>query len=660
MQSNTYSRRNFLKGAGIGAASLGLAGLAGCAATGQSDAQAKDSAADKSTSFTFADTIPWNAEYDVVVVGFGGAGGVSAIYAADAGARVLVCDKAPEGEEGGNTRFAAQMCVSGMDPDATYEYYQYLAWHFDYDEEMMRTYTDGLCQMEDLLKYLDAEEPYMQKNGSIITPEYPEYPGGETIVEWYAKPGMYNGSLWQTIRSNIAKRETVDVWLESPVMRLIQDPQSRTIVGVEVSKRGETVLVRALNGVVLTCGGFENNHEMIQDYLGAARLTPLGTLHNNGDGVRMAIEVGADLWHMEAYESLGILSGNAWAVEEGHRALLEPAKRNPRAPLISLDSEVYGDGSIMLVGDDGSRFVDENAMHRHGHVYSHGVWRNPIANYEPYLIFDEVQYQALKADGYINDEREAKLLKASTPEELAEKMGKDPAIFAQTVADFNAFVEGGRDYTCGRKTETMRAFDGQTYYAAEFRPCVLNTQGGPRRNKNAEVLSTQGDPIPHLYSAGELGGITPFQYNSGGNLAECMVFGKIAGTNAAAPKDELPAYQQLAPVEPAIAYEPGAASDVSAEDVAASVSLEAGEYLGVGTGGMGGDITVKVAYADGTISAVEVVSEKETPEIGGEALKQLPTMVVEANSTELDTITGATLTSKAFFAAVQDAVSQAK
>lgn len=652
MEPNAYSRRSFLRGAGIGAASLGLVGLAGCASPAQGSGGAQD-------GYTFADTVAWNAEYDVVVVGFGGAGGVSAVYAADAGARVLVCDKAPLGEEGGNTRFAAQMCVSGNDPDATYRYYEQLAWHFDYDKDMLRTYTDGVCQMEDLLKYLGAKEPFMRPNGSIVTPEYPEYEGGETIVEWFATEGMYNSSLWQTIRKNVTDRsDAIDVWLESPAMRLVQDPQSRIVVGVEIDKKGETVLVRAKNGVVLSCGGFENNREMLQDYLGAARLTPLGTLHNNGDGVRMGIEVGADLWHMEAYESLGILSGNAWAVEDGQRALLEKAKASPTSPLISLDSEIYGKGSVILVGDDGSRFIDENGKHRHGHVYSCGVWRTPIANYTPHLIFDATQYQILKDEGYITEEREAVIKSADSPEALAELIGADPEKLSQTLADFDTFAQAGRDYQFNRAAESMRPFDGGPLYAAEFRPLVLNTQGGPRRNKNAEVVSTQGDPIPHLYSAGELGGITPFQYNSGGNLAECMVFGKIAGTNAAVEKDPLPAYEALKPVDPAIAYEPGAASDAKPEQ-AADVQLAAGEYVGVGAGGMGGDVTVKVAYADGTITAVEVVSQSETPEIGGKALETLPAQVVAANSADVDAVSGATLTSTAFMAAVKDAISQA-
>mgnify|MGYP000105086867 CR=1 FL=1 len=111
MEPNTYSRRRFLQGAGIGAASLGLVGLAACAPQGAGTAGAQEGG-----SYTFADTVAWNAEYDVVVVGFGGSGGVGAVYAADAGARVLICDKAPDGEEGGNTRFAAQMCVGATTP----------------------------------------------------------------------------------------------------------------------------------------------------------------------------------------------------------------------------------------------------------------------------------------------------------------------------------------------------------------------------------------------------------------------------------------------------------------------------------------------------------------------------------------------------------------
>lgn len=641
------SRRSFVKGA----ACMGIAAGAGFAST---------ALAEEAGSYTFADTVAWNAEYDVVVVGFGGAGGIASIYAADAGARVLLCDSAPEGDEGGNTRFAAQMCVSGDDPDKLYQYYKDgLYWHYDIDEATLRAYTDGLCDMENLMKYIDAEEPtVLIPNGSVVTPEYPEFNeiGGDTVVEWFVHKGMFDSALWKTIRAAVEKRaDSIDVWLESPAVHMVQEPQTKTVVGVEIQRDGQSVLVHAKNGVVLSCGGFENNPAMIQDYIGAVRLTPFGTTYNVGDGIKFGREVGADMWHMEAYESIGILSGNAWATDTGRLAF---EKKVGGGNPLSLESGDYGVGGIMLVGDDGKRFIDENAKSRHGHVYSNGVWRMPVANYAPHLVFDQEQYELLDADGYLTEDRKAKLVSAETAEELAGLIGADPAVLAQTIADFNFYAENGRDYHLGRDPESMRALTG-TLYAAEFRPGVLNTQGGPRRNANAEVLDVQGNPIPHLYSAGELGGICAFQYNSGGNLGECMVFGKIAGTNAAAEKEPLAAYEPLAQVAADIKYQPGDVTDLGTAADTSAYEVGENQYIGSDANGIGGKIVVRVTYADGTISDVEVLEQNETPEFGGAALEELPAKVVEANSTEADVITGATITSKAFLAAVADAIAQA-
>ena len=74
------------------------------------------------------------------------------------------------------------------------------------------------------------------------------------------------------------------------------------------------------------------------------------------------------------------------------------------------------------------------------------------------------------------------------------------------------------------------------FYALEIGPTMLNTQGGAKRNEKAEVLDVNGNPIPHLYSAGEMGALFADMYNGGGNLGECVAFGRIAGANAAAAK----------------------------------------------------------------------------------------------------------------------------
>ncbi|MBM7000877.1 FAD-binding protein [bacterium] len=656
MSGTTITRRKLVRDAACASALV-----MGSAALGASAAQAKESSkANDATGVTFADTIAWNAEYDVVVIGFGAAGGIASIYAADAGARVLLCDVAPRGHEGGNSRYAAQMmcgAVEGSDPDDLYAYYRNgLAGHFDVDEEALRTYTDGLCAMPSLLAYLGVDEPYSWPAGTPVTPEYPEYNGSDVVTEYFVHQGIYDSALWKLIRKNVLDRaDGIDVWYESPAQHLVQDPDTKTVVGVQIERGGETVYVRALNGVVLTCGGFENNPEMVQDHLGSARFLPLGSLYNKGDGVRMGIEVGADLWHMEAYETLGMLCGHTWLSDGDERAVLEPS-HGKGGPLISIGSEEFAKGSVILVGDDGSRFVNENEDARHGHVYDCGFWRMPTANYTPHLIFDQTELDYYKENGRMTDEREAALTSAATPEELAEKIGADPDVLAKTIADWNFFCAQGCDYGQGRDPESMRAFDGGIYFAAEMRPDILNTQGGPRRNKNAEVLDTAGKPIPHLYSAGELGGMCAFQYQSGGNLGECMVYGKIAGTNAAVAKDALPVVDGLTAVKPDIRFTAGQASDEPFAD--ADVVLGARERLGTSTAGMGDDMQLKVTVENGKITAVEVVRESETPEYGGKALDTLVSEAVKAGSAEIDVVSGATMTSAAFMEALQDALAQ--
>lgn len=654
--SNTKSSALTRRSVVAGAATLGAAGVL----TLGLPASAAEKSASNAAGATFPDTISWNAEYDVVVVGFGGAGGVASIYAADAGARVLLCDAAPYGNEGGNTRYAAQMMCGTAQPsdaDAMYTYYRDgLAGNFDVDEEALRTYTDGMANMGELVKYLGVEEPFFWPTGTIVTPEYPEYQGGEVVGEYFVHMGGYDSALWKTIRSAVLDRaDAIDVWYESPALHLIQDPDTKTVVGVEISRADKSVLVRALNGVVLACGGFENNPEMIQDYLGSSRYLPIGTLYNKGDGVRMGIEVGADLWHMEAFETLGILCGNAWPKEGDERARLEPSYATS-VSLISIGSEEFGQGSVIVVGDDGSRFINEAENARHGHVYDCGYWVMPRPNHNPHIVFDQAQLDFFKETGRVDEQREAMLVSAATPEELAEKIGADPAILAKTVADWNFFCEQGNDYAQGRDPQTMRAFDGTVYYAGALVADILNTQGGPRRNARAQVMGTDGEPIPHLYSAGELGGMCAFQYQSGGNLAECMVYGKIAGTNAAEAKEELPQVAGLAAVDNDILFEAGKASDEPFAE--AEVELAPGEYLGSSTACMGNKIQLKVSVDDYKVTAVEVIRQSETPEYGVPALDELVARAVEKGSDEIDVVAGATMTSVGFKQALAVALSQ--
>lgn len=645
--NQSVSRRSFVQGAGV-------MGLAAATASG-SLARAEE----PGEGCSYPQTVAWNASYDVVVIGFGGAGATAARHAADAGAKVLLVDSAPEGHEGGNTRYCAQLIAFADNADDMLTYYRNLAWKFDLDEEVFKVYTAGEAAMKDYIRDYLEKEPVAWKDNDTAPefvakalkaaiPEYPNLEGCDTFdFLTVHDSGIFDAALWRTLRDEVKKRsENITVWLEAPAVGLVQDPDTKTVVGVRIERDGETALVRATNGVVLACGGFENNPQMVQDYLGAPRLAPLGSLYNMGDGVRMAIEVGAELWHMHNYEALGMLGGNAIHVNEA----------DGRARLTYWTD--IARGSLLVVGDDGGRFMKEDDTERHGHFYSNGVWRIPTPQYTPHLIFDQKKYDWFDENFSTlpNKEFMSDLKSSDTLSGLADLIGADPDILQATVDHWNAMCEQGVDYEKGRAPETMEAFDDGPYYAAPLRPVIINTQGGPKRSARAEVLGTDGAPIPHLYSAGELGGVTPFQYQGGGNMAECLIFGKIAGENAAAAKEDLPVVEGLVAVpEDPKDYAP---YDFAQEYV--SVELGDGQYLGTSETGIGGVIQVVLTMDGDKITGCDVVRQTETDMYGEAALAALPSQVLEANGADIDGATGATCTSKAFKAAVEDALSQAK
>ena len=92
-----------------------------------------------------------------------------------------------------------------------------------------------------------------------------------------------------------------------------------------------------------------------------------------------------------------------------------------------------------------------------------------------------------------------------------------------------------KDEDFGRSKEDLRALE-PPFYAIQLWPALINTQGGPRRDKESRVLDPEGKPIPRLYAAGELGSIWGYLYQGACNIGESLVFGQIAGKNAAAEK----------------------------------------------------------------------------------------------------------------------------
>lgn len=596
-----------------------------------------------------APVIDWKANYDVVVLGFGGSGATAARFAADNGAKVLIVDVAPYGHEGGNTRYSAQLLGTGTDYDKLKEYYLGLTHPMDLPEDMVDTFVRGMCNMREYVKKYLGVEPVSFINDFTKLPkqyragvcqEYPELKGHEAHDYTLVHNGWFDAALWKLLREKVLERkDKIDVWYEARAIHLIQDPVTKVIKGAQIEKLGQKINVLARKGVVLTTGGFEDNKEMIQNYLAAPKLAPLGTIYNRGDGISMAQEVGAKLWHMDNYESLGLLHGLSFDTPEGERSKL------------ILGWPELNHGSVFMVVDDGKRYFNEAGQNRHGHIYDHGIWRVPRTHEKPYIIFDQKQYETIEAGKIPYDKFNEKLIKADSLEELATKTGLDAAGLKEQVEMFNRFVAIGHDDQFGRDIKTMAEFsETGPFYAIKMAYNVLNTQGGPERNTKAQILDANNQPIPHLFGAGELGGINANQYQGGGNLAECLIFGKIAGSQAANVTDE---------VKEKASDQYNGINELVDGDKVKNIKLGKDQYLGESNAGIGGKLVVRITYDNG-IKNVEVVQNHESEDVGKKALKIIPERIVKENKADVDAVSGASATSRAISEAVNKALKNVK
>lgn len=663
--SAALSRRQFLGGASALAAAttLGFTGLTGCA-----PANTKASVQGSKLSFNYLDTVSWNTEYDVVVVGWGGAGSVAAITAAEQGAKVLIVEKAPYGDEGGNTRYCEQYFLIPKTYDDGVQYFKSLAAGFDTaTDEIIDFMAKGTMEIEPWLKEHGAktfnfvkpeaspDRPPTEElrdwsaklaDGSILTTEYPTWPDGQSngdriqIQFQVDSPDDEKKKYWNLLRTNIVSlKDSIDVWYESPALQIIQDPFNKTVLGVKVSKQGEEINVRAKNGVVLSCGSYEASQEMMETYAQYPKAYPFGTLYNTGDGIKMAESLGAEMWHMRA------MSG-PWMAPKHHNT-----DRGLIVSSCSLTNRITKEGNCFYVGGNAKRFTKEAGYTKHGHVNIGGTWTNLSVPETMWAIMDATARNGAGVIRFVDPEE---IIEANTIEELASKINLNPAALVETTTNYNAATEAGVDTQFGRIAASFKPVETAPFYAVRLWPCFVNTQAGPRRNTNCEVVDNAGNPIPNLYSAGELGSMWAGIYVCGGNIAETVYSGRTAGANAAAPK-QTPSGTELALEE---SKPRPLGNDLDTTEVAADVKLEANQYLGKGQG-LHGTILAKVTVVDKKITAVEIVEQNETPDVTKDVWTALPAAMVASGVAQVDAITGATVASKGLVAAAEDAVAQA-
>jgi succinate dehydrogenase/fumarate reductase flavoprotein subunit len=478
----------------------------------------------------------WDVEADVVVVGFGAAGVAAAVTAHDLGAEVAILEKAPEGEHGGNTRVAGQGYLNTSSPDEAAAYLTALCGPYAVPEAMVRAWAEEMCRNNDWLESLGGDPQEHQHPPVGI--EFPDLPGAGCVHKFHDGPTYGYSYTWRRFESLVRERP-IPVLYETPGRELIQHGGTGEILGVRAQRRDEAIRVKARRAVVLTCGGFENNQEMIRNYLpGIPYCYTSGSPWNEGDGIRMAMAVGADLWHMNNYAGPSM-------------ALKVPEVRTTFS-MQALHFSKTMPGGMIVVGPDARRFCDEKYKTRHGKVPVNGSWL-PLATPCPmFMIFDHTLFSAgplydkHPSHGWTqiveryewSEDNRAELEKgwiksAGTLPALAALLGLDPTALADSVGRWNRGCAACRDPDFGRSL-MLAPIAEPPFHAVELSPSMLNTQGGPRRNEKGQILRPDGAPIPRLYSAGELGSIYSYLYQGTGNIGECLAFGRISGRNAAA------------------------------------------------------------------------------------------------------------------------------
>jgi tricarballylate dehydrogenase len=484
--------------------------------------------------------------YDVIVVGGGNAALCAALSAREQGARVLVLEKAPEAWRGGNGFFTAggfrfafksfdelREIVADMSDEeaAAMEVDPYTEDTF-YDD-LMRVTED--CADPDLaLLLVRQSQPtvrWMRDRGVRWIPMFGRqafkvgdrfrFWGGLVLEAVGGGPGLID------MEYAAAAKAGIDVRFEAKAARLVVDDRGAvTGVVVRTSAGSETVPARA---VVLASGGFEANPEMRTRYLGPnwelARVR--GTPYNTGDGIRMALEIGALPWgHWSGCHSVQWDLNAPW---HGDRKVGDNFQKHS-----------YPLG--IIVNLRGERFVDEGADFRNYTYVKYGRAVIEQPRRTAVQVFDQKVLHLLREEYRI---REVTKAEDATLEGLARKLEIDVEGFVRTVRAYNAAIAPGtfnpaiKDGKSTRgivppKSNWALPLDTPPYVGYAVTTGITFTFGGLRITEDAQVIDCEQRRIHGLYAAGELvGGLFYHNYPGGAGLMAGAVFGRIAGRSAA-------------------------------------------------------------------------------------------------------------------------------
>lgn len=460
-------------------------------------------------------------DYDVIVMGGGGAGMCAAIEAADAGARVLLLDA--DDRLGGSTAlsggvyYAAGTSVQHArgiedDADALFDYYMTLN-QYRVEASLVRTLCDHAAT--------DLE--WLISIGVEFHPEDLYASGVERDPRGHQARG-HGAAIAAALDAAVSRRPGIDVALQTRADQLLEDANGR-VIGI---RAGDTAVTA--RSVVIASGGFGANPHLLHRHYPEATAHGdwtwyIGSRHCQGDGLAMAAAAGADI--------------------VGHDRGLLLTTPNFRKEL-----EVFVPGWLVYVNREGRRFVKETAEY----AVMSGVVKAQTGG-SCFALFDDTARAEARPDPRFADAfasgalslnwvtetldeqiETGRVVRAGDLDELARRCGIRPGSLHATIERYNHDCAAGGDTMFFKDPDLMKPVATPPFHAVEIRPAIVClTSTGIRIDREAQVLDGRDRPVQGLFAAGETtGGVLGERYVGGGNsIANAVVFGRIAGRSAA-------------------------------------------------------------------------------------------------------------------------------
>ncbi len=475
-------------------------------------------------------------EFDLIVVGCGVGGLSAALSAAQAGSRVALLERAPVEERGGGTRYTeAFLRVKSLEEVADDFEERFAANAGGYlDPEVIKHAAEDYGSWPSILKTLGFANPELVAGFAAAVP---------ATLRWLRENGVRFdrvttpfltqsttrmapvGGGWAIVEALATRAEAAGVsfFYETTARGLIQD-DSGAVIGLRAVGKDNRATEFRGRGVVLASGGFQGNQEMLAQYFGRTAVTtrPIarGGYYNKGEGIRMALAIGA---------------APRGDFAEFHAEPIDPRSGAPEPANFIF---TYG----IIVNREGLRFTDEAP----GPVDAHYEAITRLINLQPggiaYSIFDGKLDDVPNWRTGMRSDQPA--IEAGSIAELAGKIGLPASALERTVASFNGACVAGvfkplepdRLSTRGlhpAKSHWARPIDRPPFLCWPVTAANTFTFGGLAVNTSAQVLNLDGEPIPGLYAAGETVGLYYGTYVGSTSVLKGAVFGRKAGLHAA-------------------------------------------------------------------------------------------------------------------------------